>query len=481
MTTTIGGSYPAVNSDSDATINGLTVGKGGGSVSNNTALGYQAGYSNTSGARNTFAGYGAGYSNTTGLANTFVGGPDATGGYSAGYSNTSGSYNVALGDGSLGANTTASNNTAIGYQAGYANTTGTLLTAVGQGAAYHNTTGANITAIGSGALTTNTTGSYNTAVGTQDSTGYSALGANSTGSYNISVGNGALGNNTTASNNTAVGYQAGYTTTTGAYNTFVGGQAGYSSNAANAGNTCVGWQAGYSLTTGTSNTFVGANGQAATAGSGYYITTGSNNTILGAYDGNQGGLDIRTASNYIVLSDGAGNPRQVIDGSGNSTVGTYSATYQSAGVGFKCGPTIGAWLVQSGTDAFSYYQTSVGYKFYVNNAGTISSTNGSINVISDQRLKENIRDLDDGLDKIMSLKPRKFDWKENKGANIKNERGFIAQEFETVFPDLIGTWNDKAPEGEEPYKSVRADLIPVLVKAIQELKAEFDAYKATHP
>ena len=42
MTTSISGSYPAVNSDSDATINGLTVGKGGGALSTNTALGSSA-------------------------------------------------------------------------------------------------------------------------------------------------------------------------------------------------------------------------------------------------------------------------------------------------------------------------------------------------------------------------------------------------------------------------------------------------------
>ena len=48
---------------------------------------------------------------------------------------------------------------------------------------------------------------------------------------------------------------------------------------------------------------------------GYHITTGSKNTILGRYNGNQGGLDIRTSSNYIVLSDGDGNPRGYWDGS----------------------------------------------------------------------------------------------------------------------------------------------------------------------
>jgi hypothetical protein len=46
---------------------------------------------------------------------------------------------------------------------------------------------------------------------------------------------------------------------------------------------------------------------------------------------------------------------------------------------------------------------------------------------------------------------------------------------------MIEEWLDPAPEGEEPYKAVNANLIPTLVKAIQELKMEFDAYKASHP
>jgi len=78
----------------------------------------------------------------------------------------------------------------------------------------------------------------------------------------------------------------------------------------------------------------------------------------------------------------------------------------------------------------------------------------------------------------MALKPRKFDWKEGKGKDIKGDRGFIAQEFETVFPDLVDEWKDPAPEGEEPYKSVRADLIPILVKAIQEQQQIINDLKA---
>ena len=110
--------------------------------------------------------------------------------------------------------------------------------------------------------------------------------------------------------------------------------------------------------------------------------------------------------------------------------------------------------------------------------GTVNATNTTISAISDQRFKENVRDLDVGLNAIMALKPRKFDWKAGKGKDIKDDRGFIAQEFEQVFPDLIDEWKDPAPEGEEPYKSVRADLIPVLVKAIQEQQALITALTA---
>jgi hypothetical protein len=121
---------------------------------------------------------------------------------------------------------------------------------------------------------------------------------------------------------------------------------------------------------------------------------------------------------------------------------------------------------------YHVYSTAVSnYRFYVGMGGTVFATNTTISSLSDQRHKENIRDLNVGLSEVMALKPRLFDWKEGKGADIKNARGFIAQEFETVFPDLIDTWKEEPPEGEDPYKSVRADLIPVLVKAIQEQQA----------
>jgi hypothetical protein len=46
------------------------------------------------------------------------------------------------------------------------------------------------------------------------------------------------------------------------------------------------------------------------------VTTGTTNTIVGAYNGNQGGLDIRTLSGYVVMSDGGGTPRFYSDTNG---------------------------------------------------------------------------------------------------------------------------------------------------------------------
>ena len=129
--------------------------------------------------------------------------------------------------------------------------------------------------------------------------------------------------------------------------------------------------------------------------------------------------------------------------------------------------------------SYHLYSTGAGaYRFYVDLSGRIAATNTTIAGISDQRLKENIRDLDAGLAEVMALKPRKFDWKPGKGKDKKDDQGWVAQEFEQVFPDMITEWKDPAPEGEEPYKAVSADLIPVLVKAIQEQQVQIEELKA---
>jgi hypothetical protein len=73
----------------------------------------------------------------------------------------------------------------------------------------------------------------------------------------------------------------------------------------------------------------------------------------------------------------------------------------------------------------------------------------------------------------MALRPRRFDWKNGDGENVA---GFIAQEVETVLPDLVSDYNYTADETKKSLKM--GDILPTLVKAVQELKAEVDSLKA---
>jgi hypothetical protein len=183
-----------------------------------------------------------------------------------------------------------------------------------------------------------------------------------------------------------------------------------------------------------------------------------------------------TAGNQIT----AWTQAMTLDASGNLLVGKTASNSSVIGAELRPSGAIISTLAASTNADFALYTYSTGAaaaRFYVGMSGTVFATNTTISAISDQRLKENVQDIDVGLGAILALKPRKFDWKDGKGKDIKGDRGFIAQEFEQVFPQLVDEWADPAPEGEAPYKSVRQDLIPVLVKAIQELAAEVNALK----
>jgi hypothetical protein len=426
------------------------------------------------------------YPNTTGALNSALG-------WNSLGANTTGSNNVALGYNALQANTTASNNTAVGMQSLTSNTTASRNTAVGYQAAYTGTTAAQNTIVGHQAGYYLTTGSYNVALGDQ------ALVSTTTGGNNVAIGLLALQANTTASYNTAVGYQAGYSNTTGtalvaignlaldacttgARNTAVGDN---SLGALTTGdnNTSIGRSAGLALTTGVNNTFVGAyNGS--TGGSGELITTGSKNSILGAYNGNQGGLDIRTASNYIVLSDGDGNPRGYSDGSGNWTFadavtgGSYikSTTYMWAA------GTAGLYLGAAGSDNGRISQTSAG-------TGTTTTYigNQAITTSSDIRLKENVKPTERNAVKLLSqweIVDHTWNDPSDQAENNRNSRGVwtgvVAQQVQPITPWLVNKPTEDVNEDGSinPWTMDFGYAVPLLVKAIQELKSELDSVKA---
>ena len=190
---------------------------------------------------------------------------------------------------------------------------------------------------------------------------------------------------------------------------------------------------------------------------------------------------VYTSGAYPLILGTSATERMRITSSGQLLVGTTdSGVSTSTGFRVFSSGQVSSTLAGStaATDTYEVYSTgAAAYRFYVNMAGTINATSIVITAISDERLKENIKDIDTGLNSIMALKPRRFDWKEGKGQDKKNVAGFIAQEFETVFPECVGT--SKAGEDGIEYKNINHEtLIPTLVKAIQELKTEIDALKA---
>jgi hypothetical protein len=213
---------------------------------------------------------------------------------------------------------------------------------------------------------------------------------------------------------------------------------------------------------------------------------GTSTFIVGNSAGGNNKLLYGTGSHPMIFYTNATDAMR-IDATQNLLVGATTSGVANGGIQLQpAGNGASIPLIASsgnsasdGAVTMAVYSTSAAqYQFYVGYAGTVFARSIAISALSDARLKENIVDLDVGLDKIMALKPRKFDWKEGKGNNKKNVRGFIAQELEQVFPDLIDEWRDPAPEGEEPYRSVRQDLMPVLVKAIQEQQALITALTA---
>jgi hypothetical protein len=307
-------------------------------------------------------------------------------------------------------------------------------------------------------------------VATNAALGTSALNSNTTGSANTAVGVQAGFSNTTANNMAAFGYQAAYSNTTGEITAF-GRRAGYT-NSTGSASTFIGDSAGFS-TTGGSNTFVG--GDAGSA-----VTSGTKNTIVGRYTGNQGGLDIRTLSNRIVLSDGDGNPRGVFDSDGSFYIGLTPPPGYGGNAGFvvtylgSTRPGIRFYDTLTGSSAstvqnFVRNGTSVG-QIYTTDTATAYVTS------SDYRLKENVQPMTGALAKVTQLKPCTYTWK----SSDADGQGFIAHELQEVFPDAVyGEKDGVDKDGNPDYQGIDTSfLVATLTAAIQEQQAIITDLKA---
>jgi hypothetical protein len=274
--------------------------------------------------------------------------------------------------------------------------------------------------------------------------------------------------------NTAHGVSALAANTTGLNNTVVGSQAGDAGNFSY--NTIIGSRAGGVQTSGDQNTYVGEE-------SGGAITTGSKNTIIGRYNGNQSFLDMRTLSNYVVLSDGDGNAKQIIDNNGKILFGT-------TGAGNNFHNRLNIWdatSAQTGIYMQKYAQVEVqiGFKAGTNTdffIGTGSTTVGTYGVylantgnswisVSDLRQKNIIEPIGNALTKVSAIRAVIGKYKHD--ADGVRRSFLIAQDVQAVFPEAV-----KTQEDEEALLGLSyTDVIPLLVAAIKELKAEVDALK----
>jgi hypothetical protein len=118
-----------------------------------------------------------------------------------------------------------------------------------------------------------------------------------------------------------------------------------------------------------------------------------------------------------------------------------------------------------GTGKITSFQFGGVEKAYVEIDGDIFNTNGTYGTISDLRLKENIVDARDYTEDLMKLRVVKYSLKEDK-QDKPTHLGFIAQEVEEVFPNLVET---TMTEELEDTKAIKMSvLIPMLVKTIQE-------------
>jgi hypothetical protein len=409
-------------------------------------------FGGTEGTSNTFYGTDAGLA-TTGDNDgaTFIGAK-------AGYNNT-GTYNTFIGKDAGYSNTDADYNTFVGNSAGYSNTIGDSNTFIGRYAGYSNTEGDDNTFLARNAGYSNTTGDSNTFLGR--ATGYS---------------------NTTGNSNTFLGMEAGHSNTGGSWNTFLGESAGYS-NTTGSGNVFLGYYAGY-YETGTDRLYIDS-----------YAT--STPLIYGEFDMDKltinGNLEVIGPDNGLVrLSNVTTNnttkvSRMVLRHYDNAQLPVYlfgaASTQTSNFVAFGGGAAIGNAATQ--LDLFTAENTTtpvgtpritiigngnvgIGTQTPTNPLQMASSAHVTVGGVwtnaSSREYKDNIEALatEEALETLKELNPVKFAYKVD---GTEKHVGFIAEEV----PDLVAT---KDRKGLSPM-----DIVAVLTKVVQELKAENEGLK----
>jgi hypothetical protein len=282
---------------------------------------------------------------------------------------------------------------------------------MGNATMINSTAGDDNTAIGFLTLAENAA-SNNTAVGAF------ALQANTTGTRNTAVGRAAMDTNTTGFDNTAVGFDALGTNTTGTFNTAVGSSS-LVANTTGSGNTAAGQNSLGSNTTGVQNTALG------------HGALGSNTTGLRNIGIGQGaGAAITVGNDNISIANSGGS------GSGEIRIGTPGLQNSTFIAGIR-GVTTGL------ADAVTVLIDSAGQ------LGTVNST---------RRVKEDIGDMGKASERLLSLHPVVFRYRQAMADGSKPlQYGLIAEEVAEVMPELVVYDADGQPQ------TVQYHVLPALL------------------
>lgn len=277
------------------------------------------------------------------------------------------------------------------------------------------------TAIGASVLRYDWTGGYNTGVGA------SALTSLEEGGENVAVGASALAALTTASNNTAVGTAALAQDLSGAMNTALGWNAMYQHNGGGL-NVAVGASALRSYPTGGLNTGIGAESME-------LLNSGNQNVALGYQAGRQ--LTSGSLNVYLANPGVSAESNTIRLGAG----GTHTRLFLAATRGVTTGQNNGAVVLIDGNGQL----------------GTVNSS---------RRTKDNIENLGDVSRAIFDLRPVRFTYKQPfADGSTPIQYGLIAEEVETVLPELVAYGNDGQPE------TVKYHVLPTLLLAeVQRLE-----------
>lgn len=165
---------------------------------------------------------------------------------------------------------------------------------------------------------------------------------------------------------------------------------------------------------------------------------------------------------------------------GNTTpYGVYGQTVEGSGMYFKCSSSnfFQIDVSPAATRLASHLDQVVFYNTQTNKFNSIQVK--SVYNYSDARAKTNIQPLNNCLTKLMQLKTYSYKFKDEnqvatrtfaKGGNA-NEYGLLAQEVETVLPELVIT----DPDGNKLINYI--ELVPMLLNAVQSLSREVETLK----